>query len=490
MNPTGPNVLFVTLDQFRGDALSCAGHPLVTTPNLDALADSGTRFARHYTQSTPCAPGRAGLYTGMYQMNHRVVANGTPLDQRFDNVAKLAQRAGRRGVLFGYTDQSIDPRVTVGASDPRLLTYEGVLPGLRSELDLTGDHGPWVEWLASLGHDVSGGHVHLLATEHERPAEHGVSSFTTDRIVDYLRRRPDGSPWFVHASYLRPHPPYSAPGHFSTMYDPADVGVPITPADDRHPFHDVLMGLDIVKPPSTEAEMRRLRSQYFGAISSVDHEIGRLITALRELDLWDDTVVIVSSDHGEQLGDHGLVQKVGWFEESHHVPLIWRDPRFTGGRVIDAFTESVDVMPTLAETWEQPIPLQCDGLPLTPFLAGEHPAWWRDAATWEFDWRFALIPFGDFPWPWDRRLEQQHLTVRRSIDTAYVQFDDGSSLCFDLAADPTWRTPVTDPTRLLAMTRDMLVWRSVHADRTLTGLLVQDGGIGRWPADVPWRTTT
>lgn len=490
MGSPGPNVLFITLDQFRGDALSCAGHPVVSTPNLDALAAAGTRFARHYTQSTPCAPGRAGLYTGMYQMNHRVVANGTPLDRRFDNVAKLAQRAGRQGVLFGYTDQSIDPRVTIDSSDPRLHTYEGVLPGLRSELDLTGDHAPWVDWLASLGHDVSAGHLHLLSTEYERPAEHGVSSFTTDHIVDHLRRRPDGDPWFVHASYLRPHPPYSAPGHFASMYDPADVGTPISPAIERHPFHDVLMDLDIVKPPSTESEMRRLRAQYFGAISAVDHEIGRLVSALRELGMWDDTVVIVTSDHGEQLGDHGLVQKVGWFEESHHIPLIWRDPRFPGGHVVDAFTESIDVMPTLAETWEQPIPLQCDGLPLTAFLDGGRPSWWRNAATWEFDWRFALIPLGDFAWPWDRRLEQQHLTVRRTADTAYVQFDDGSSLCFDLAADPTWRTPVTDAERILSMTRDMLVWRSVHADRTLTGLLVQDGGLGRWPADVPWRTST
>lgn len=489
MDPSGPNVLFITLDQFRGDALSCAGHRLVTTPHLDALAAAGTRFARHYTQSTPCAPGRAGLYTGTYQMNHRVVANGTPLDDRFDNVARLARRAGRQGVLFGYTDQSIDPRVTLDPSDRRLQTYEGVLPGLRVELDLTGDHTAWVEWLASFGHDVSGGHLHLLATEHERPAEHGVSSFTTDRIIDHLRRQPDGSPWFVHASYLRPHPPYSAPGHFSTMYDPAEVGDPIAPAEERHPFHDVLMALDIVKRPSTDDEMRRLRSQYFGMISAVDHEVGRLVAELHRLDLWNDTVVIVTSDHGEQLGDHGLVQKVGWFEESHHVPLLWRDPRFPGGQVVDHFTESVDVMPTLAETWNQPVPLQCDGLPLTSFLEGTTPPWWRDAATWEFDWRFALIPFGEYVWPWDRRLEQQHLTVRRTADTAYVQFDDGSSLCFDIGVDPTWRTPVSDPGRILSIARDMLVWRSVHADRTLTGLLVQDGGIGRWPTDVPWRTS-
>ena len=89
-----PNVLLITLDQFRGDCLSAAGHPLVRTPNLDALAAEGVRFARHYSQASPCAPGRAALYTGTYQMNNRVVANGTPLDSRFDNIALAARRAG------------------------------------------------------------------------------------------------------------------------------------------------------------------------------------------------------------------------------------------------------------------------------------------------------------------------------------------------------------------------------------------------------------
>jgi arylsulfatase A-like enzyme len=152
-----PNVLFITLDQFRGDALSCADHFIVKTPNLDELAQSGVRFSRHYTQSTPCAPGRAGLYTGMYQMNHRVVANGTPLDNRFDNVARLAQRSGYQGKLFGYTDQSIDPRMTVSPDDPRLQTYEEILPGFEWQLNLTGPHQPWVDFLTSHGYDTSSG---------------------------------------------------------------------------------------------------------------------------------------------------------------------------------------------------------------------------------------------------------------------------------------------------------------------------------------------
>ena len=116
------NILLITLDQFRGDCLSCAGHPVVKTPNLDRLAVEGVRFARHYSQSAPCSPGRASLYTGMYQMNHRVVANGTPLDASFDNLALAARRIGYDPTLFGYTDQSVDPRETEGPDDPRLLS--------------------------------------------------------------------------------------------------------------------------------------------------------------------------------------------------------------------------------------------------------------------------------------------------------------------------------------------------------------------------------
>ncbi len=117
-----PNVLFITLDQFRGDSLSCAGHPVVKTPNLDRLAAAGVRLANHYSQAAPCAPGRAALYTGTYQMNNRVVANGTPLDNRFDNIARLARRSGYEPTLFGYTDQSVDPREVVDPDDPRLGT--------------------------------------------------------------------------------------------------------------------------------------------------------------------------------------------------------------------------------------------------------------------------------------------------------------------------------------------------------------------------------
>ena len=111
MAMTAPlNVLFITADQWRGECLSTLGHPCLRTPVLDALAAEGVVFTRHYSQAAPCAPGRASLYTGLYQMNHRCVVNGAPLDARHTNVALEARKAGHDPVLFGYTDVTPDPR--------------------------------------------------------------------------------------------------------------------------------------------------------------------------------------------------------------------------------------------------------------------------------------------------------------------------------------------------------------------------------------------
>jgi arylsulfatase A-like enzyme len=484
-----PNVVFITLDQFRGDSMSCAGHPLVQTPHLDALAADGVRFARHYSQAAPCAPGRAALYTGMYQMNNRVVANGTPLDARFDNVALAARRAGYAPALFGYTDQSIDPRIVTDPVDPRLSDYEGVLPGFDHVLDLTKGHDPWIAWLRELGHDLPADvtATQALRTEPLRPAEHSVSAFLTDEALRWVGAQAE--PWFAHLSYLRPHPPYAAAGRWAERYDPADVDVPIRVADQRHPWHDVVLRVEEAAAPAGDDDLRHLRAQYYGMIGEVDDQLGRLFQGLRDLGVWDDTVVVVTADHGEMLGDHGLVQKLGYWEGSYHIPCIVRDPRRPqrAGTVVDRFTENVDVLPTLCEVIGEPVPLQCDGRPLTPFLRGEEPRTWRTAAHWEFDWRSILIRVGLGGWPDDRRAEHLHLATVRTVTHAYVQFGDGSWRCFDLAADPTWRTEVVDPAVVLPLAQEMLVWRSTHADRTLADMLNEDGGIGRRPAGSPLR---
>jgi arylsulfatase A-like enzyme len=473
------NLLFITLDQFRGDCLSGAGHPVVRTPALDELATSGVRLARHYSQAAPCAPGRAALYTGTYQMNNRVVANGTPLDDRFDNVARAARKAGHDPTLFGYTDQAVDPRTVTDPADPRLGTYEGVLPGFTSALDLTGAQEVWRSWVASHGFDVPSSADAALATEPERPAELGISAFLTDRFLDWHATR-DG-PWFAHLSYLRPHPPYAAAGHWASAFSPDDVDLPIPPAppDQRHRLHQLLLDLPFTAAPVDEAGLRQMRAQYYGMIGDVDAQLARVWAALRERGQWDDTLVLVTSDHGDQLGDHGLKDKFGWFESSYHVLGIVRDPRRPAGHgtVVDRFTENVDVLPTVAEALGVPVPPQCDGRPLTPLLDGAVPERWRDAAHWEFDWRVLDLMGGRRSgWPDDRRLERRQLTVRRSADRAYVQFADGVALTYDLAADPRWLAEVDRPEEAWADARSLLAWRAEHADRTLTDTLIGPPG--------------
>jgi arylsulfatase A-like enzyme len=480
------NILLITLDQFRGDCLSVSGHPLVKTPNLDRLAQSGVRLSRHFSQAAPCSPGRASLYTGLYQLNHRVVANGTPLDSRFDNIAWAARRAGYAPALFGYTDQSVDPRETDGPGDPRLLTYEAILPGFEVVTPLgSGEPQLWVDWLRTLGHEVPDAVDAALNGEPGRPKEHSMSAYLTDRFIEWVDRQEN--PWFAHLSQFRPHPPYAAAGEFSRMYDPADVGAPILPEADPSRLHSGLLRAPAMAAPKDEDEMRHLRSQYFGMVSEADHQLGRVWAALVALGQWEDTFILVTADHGEQLGDHGLVQKGGFFEQSYHVPGIVRDPRFPAshGSVVDRFTENVDVFPTICEALGLPVPAQCDGLPLTPFLRNESPPWWREAAHWEFDWRFGLIVDGESPWPWDRRQERRNLAVIRDETSAYVHFGDGSHLCFDLAIDPHWRTRISDPATVLAKAKAMLTWRARHTDRTLTGMLVESGGVGRWPPMPP-----
>jgi len=480
------NILLITLDQFRGDALGAAGHPVVKTPNLDRLAREGLRLSRHYAQAAPCGPGRASLYTGLYQTTHRVVANGTPLDQRFDNIAKAARRAGYRPTLFGYTDQAIDPRLTDGPRDPRLKSYEEVLPGFDVGLHLPmGEPAPWLTWLRGKGHSIADNPHVALETEPARPAEHSMAAFVTDEMIAWLGRQ--GRPWFAHLSHLRPHPPYAAAGHFAELYDPGEMPAPISRGETSHPLHAGLLRSPAMAAPRDAAAMARLQAQYFGMISEVDFQLGRLWAALEARGDWNNTLIVVTADHGEQLGDHGLLGKGGFFESSYHILGLIRDPRpgAVRGSVLDSFSENIDLFPTICEAMGLEVPAQCDGLPLTPFLRGEAPPWWRDAAHWEWDWRSYYLRDGPHTWPWDRRLERQSLAVRRRLGSAYVHFADGTGLAFDLAADPSWRTPLSDPGCVLQEVQALLTWRARHADRTLTGMLMENGGIGRWPLMPP-----
>lgn len=506
-----PNLLLITCDQWRGDSLSAAGHPVVKTPNVDALAAEGVLFSRHYAGAAPCSPARACIYTGLYQMTNRVCRNGTPLDERHGNLALYARRLGYDPTLFGYTDTAPDPR-RLAPGDPLLTSYEGVLPGFTARQLLPEHQKQWLSWLAARGRDVSMGspEIHRAAgTSAKRigngpPAysrEETPTAFVAGEFIRWLGEQ-DG-PWFAHVSFISPHPPFVAPEPYNRMYSPDD-GPDFARASSRkaeqaiHPLvalqHDhEKMGKFVIGAKGKvagwdEASFRQIRATYWGMISEVDAQLGRMFGSVRDAGAWDDTVVILTSDHAELMGDHLMLGKGGFFDGSYHLPLIVRDPRrkTAAGTKVDVFTEAVDITPTALDLIGAAVPAHLDGRPLTPFLDGRTPPAWRDAAHWEFDFRSIAKRKAETHFGIASR--QCNLAVIRTDRLKYVHFGGGlPPVLFDLANDPAeTRNVADDPSyraARLEMAERLLEWRAEHLDQSLAlSELTENGVAGEYHA--------
>lgn len=500
------NILFITADQWRAECLSALGHR-VQTPNLDALAQGGVLFRRHYANAVPCGPSRASLHTGMYLQNHRSGTNGTPLDARHTNWAKELRGRGYDPVLFGYTDTANDPR-EFDADDPILRSYEGPLPGIRPMVQMGTYPDAWAEWLGTLGYQIPDPNWRFYTEkkagpEYEDggsapaplaiPAEHHDTWFMVDRTMDFIDANPEG--FCVHLSLLRPHPPWVAPEPYNSMYPPHELedfvrAESLQAEGEQHPYLAWTLKRPRVGAPVDVKKLTRLKASYFGLMTEVDANLGRLFEFLKAKGLWDNTLIVFTSDHGEQIGDHWLVGKMGYFEQSYHIPLIIRDPdaraNKTRGMKLDEFTENIDIMPTLLSWLKVEVPVQCDGMSLLPALhTGEFPANWRTEAHWEYDFR--NVPEGEHQ---EQALGLTHhqctLNVIRGKDYKYVHFTRLPPLFFDLKRDPgEFRNEATNPAYLpqvLDYTQKMLSWRMNHDEQTLTHLALTDDGVVSRPA--------
>jgi arylsulfatase A-like enzyme len=497
-----PNILLITADQWRGDCLGVVGHPTVRTPHLDRFArDEATVFARHYAGCAPCSPARASLYTGLQQMSHRVVRNGTPLDARFDNIALAARRAGYRPTLFGYTDTSPDPR-GLAATDPTLQTYEGVLPGFEVGQGLPEDDGPWLDWLAERGHDIDtalpmqaaapepGQRVSMKPTRFS--AEESQTAFLTDAFLDWLPTQEAGQEdagWFAHLSFLRPHPPFSAPAPFNDMYDP-DADLPYLRADsadaepDLHPLasyvrnrltlQGFVAGAEQHDSALEEADFDRIRAVYYGMISEVDAQMGRLLDALRDRVDWDNTLVVFTSDHAEMMGDHYMLGKGGYYEQSYHIPLMIKMPGHGTQGVQEELTSAIDVFPTLLDALGIEGAHVPNGRSLLPYLKGTAPQAWRDGVIWEYDFRDAVLS-GGINRP-DLAPDQCVMVCYRSDQHLYVHSAGFAPLLFDLENDPACMHNIADtaPDIRIRMAESLLAERARCADQTLARHMVWD----------------
>jgi arylsulfatase A-like enzyme len=503
-------ILLIVVDQLRADCIDGALADHVELPNIQAFRKEAVTFARHYSVTNPCGPSRASILTGMYAMNHRSVRNGTPLPSGITNIALEVRKSGYDPMLYGYTDTSIDPR-TRHPNDPDLTTEESLLPGFREVLEMRYKESyPWRAYLNAKGYDLPDFADFYNAISHDpsraaRPndppfyrAEDSDTAFLTDTLLRELAVRTDQD-WFALATYIRPHPPLVAPEPYNTMYTPSKLPMPArlaTQADQAalHPYmagavqeptiNSVVNGVGPLDNESAH-DVQTLRALYLGLATEVDTHFGRIIGFLKDTCQYDDTLVVLVADHGETLGEHHLWGKKNPYEGAFHIPLIIHDPKNPShhGSVVQEFTESIDVTPTILDLIGQHIPAGMDGVSLRPFLEGKTPAKWRDSVHLELD-------FGE-PDVLTKCQEttgvsthEANLAILREDRFKLIHFNgDLPPLLFDLDNDPSELNDLAgDPAHaetLLRLTRKLLSHRMKHADRTIADVkITSEGAVG------------
>lgn len=382
MMKKAPNMVLICVDQWRGDCLGLSGHPVVKTPFLDQLALQGCRFERAYSATPSCIAARAALMTGLRQESHGRV--GYEDGVSWDYPVTLAGEFTR----CGYQTQAIGKmhvypeRTQLGFQN--VLLHDGFLHFSRKEGDAVDDYLPW------LREKLGDPHADYFETglncnsNVARPWDKAESLHPTNwavtQSIDFLRRRDPRKPFFLFLSFHRPHPPYDPPAWAFEQYLAADMpDVPIGDWSDVYseyesPAPDSPVGRF---PPET---VRRARAGYYGNMTHIDHQINRFVESLSPEER-DNTIICFTSDHGELLGDHHLWRKTLPYEGSARIPLILCDLRPDArqrGRVCNSVAELRDVMPTLLDCAELPIPESVEGRSLLPLASGESPVW-RDA---------------------------------------------------------------------------------------------------------------
>jgi len=366
-----PNVLWIWTDQQRGDALGAAGNPHIRTPHLDRLAAGGALFTRAFCNSPVSMPSRMSALSGQYPSATGLTCNGIEMPEDLPALQTLLKPHGYRtanlGKLHFLNHASRDHR----APHPDYEFDELVVseePGCYEDAYIDWVRGKAPDQVESCrcstppawtGEPV----VKRPRNTHqpylfEGPEELTHSAFVADRTADYLRRHREGA-FFAIAGFYAPHNPNNPPERFVDMYDPSTLPLPtMNKGEDRYGLSD--------------EEWRRVKAYYYALVSHVDDQVGRILAALEESALAESTLVIFTSDHGEHLGDHGLVHKgTPGLESCTHVPLILSWPgRIQPGRKHDELVELVDLAPTVLELCGVEVPDSFQGRSLRPLLAG------------------------------------------------------------------------------------------------------------------------
>jgi arylsulfatase A-like enzyme len=422
------NILFIICDQLRWDYLSCYGHPHLHTPNIDRLAEQGVRFDRCYVQSPVCGASRMSTYTGRYVHSHGASWNFVPLKAGEMTIGDHLRPLGVQAALVGKTHMradsagmarlGIDPDSLIGVriSECGFDPYErddGIhprsghdpYPRYNEYLRENGFDGenPWEDWANSAvdddGRVVSGWYLKYANKPARVPDEHSETPYITRRAIDFIEQQsadPDGKPWVLHVSYIKPHWPYIVPDPYASMYGPEEFLPPVrseSEKDDPHPVYAAFMNHKVSRSFSRDEVRDSVLPAYMGLIKQIDDQMGVLFNYLEEKGLMDSTMIVFTSDHGDYLGDHWLGEKDLFHESSVRVPLIVYDPDqradATRGTVNRDLVEAIDLAPTFLDVYGGvQLPHIIDGRSLRPLLFAEKPPGWRDYVISEYDYSF------------------------------------------------------------------------------------------------------
>ncbi len=417
------NLLVIMTDRHRSDCLSCYGNEFIRTPNLDSLAAEGVRFSSAFTANPFCMPSRFTLQTGRYPHAHGCWDNGVLMPDDTMTLAQQCTDAGYHTALIGkshlkpfrYKDgpESYDEWEK---TDPHWASWHGPYFGFQ-EVHLT------------IGHHLPLGHYGMFLRQHhpeaipylqgerakrpgggvpyswksDLPAELYPTSWVRDQTVECIKRSKD-KPFYILASFPEPHPPFAPPHPYSEMYGPQEIVPPALQEgelEDKPPhFMDFYQGrlysnwFKVDRAGNsllgmTEAQYREIVAHYYGMISLIDDNIGKILKTLQDLNLMERTLVVFLSDHGELLGDHYLVDHGPFHYDSViHVPLIFRFPeKIASNHEVSSPVSLVDVPTTLTRLLNIPELPNAQGINLTPLLTKQKEVL-RDHVFVEFNSRY------------------------------------------------------------------------------------------------------
>ncbi|MFP4502543.1 MAG: sulfatase [Candidatus Hydrogenedentota bacterium] len=348
-NGRPPNVVYIICDQMRGDAMGCMGSPNADTPHLDRLAADGTCFSRWFSNHPMCAPSRVSTFTGHYPHTHGRLNNKCgPYPDSAEGT--LLGHFAERGYRTGWVGKNH----TYNKSDLAGLDTAHIR-GRESLRKYNGYVPPW--W-----------HSDMYLPEEELHA-----TLNTRDAVEFIHAAKPGDPFFLHVSYFDPHPPYFAPADWAQRFDAREMHLPVSIPPEKLSLRLAAQYRAMQYDRMSEADLRETMRYYHASIAwGVDHQVGRVMGALEETGQLDNTIVVFTSDHGDFMGDHGMVRKgLFHYDGLLHVPMIVHAPgRVKPGHRVTEPCQCVDLFPTLADMTGGAPPEGLPGHSVRPLLEG------------------------------------------------------------------------------------------------------------------------